>query len=140
MYSGLSLLACAMPVLILLAEPPEDIARSGIADNLAYSNTLGTSATGYGGGITIADDISFTRVAGCQLDRMEFDVDGNTDSEGVGAFAVDFQLFDDCPGAGGVAIPGTQGHVDFGNNGKHTVKFAVPANVDVVLPRTVWLA
>lgn len=110
------------------------------ADQLVYSNTLGSSAIAYGAGTTIADDIAITGASGCQLARFEFDVSGNTDGKGIGPFAVDFELFDDCPGVGGQPIANTFGHISFPNGGAYTVSFPIPSSVTIALPRTVWLA
>lgn len=135
MNSALLLHALACVAFVPLSAEP-----AGIGSELAYSNTLGTTAVAFGAGVMVADDFTLTRVAGCRLARIEFDVDGNTDGLGAGPFAVDYELFDDCPGSGGLAIAGTRGHVDFGNNGRYTVSFSVPAGVGIALPRTVWLA
>jgi|CXWL01.1.fsa_nt_gi hypothetical protein len=131
---------------VMIAVPPVALAADDHsenllqADQLVYSNTLGYSAVAYGAGTTIADDITITGADGCQLARYEFDVSGNTDGEGAGPFAIDFELFDDCPTVGGLPIAGTQGHFNFPNEGKYAVAFPIPGNVHIVIPRTVWLA
>lgn len=110
------------------------------ADQLVYSNTLSVMTYAPGAGTTIADDIIMTGTGGCQLSRFEFDVDGNSDGQGNGPFAVDFQLFDNCPSSTGQPIAGTAGHIEFGAPGRYTATFAVPANQTILIPRTVWLA
>ncbi len=120
------------------AQPSTTIAQA--SDQLAYSNTLGTSVYDYGAGITVADDITITGSGGCLLSRFEFDVSGSVGGEGAGPFAVDFQLFDGCPGGVGQPIPGTAGHVSFGNVGQYTVAFSIPSDQQILIPRTVWLA
>lgn len=109
-------------------------------DQLVYSSTLGSAPYAPGAQNTVADDLITTGAGGCQLAGFEFDVDGNTDGQGIGSYAVDFQLYDDCPGGLGLPIPGTAGHIDFGSNDRFTATFSVPPNQTVTIPRTVWLA
>lgn len=118
---------------------PENEAASQ-ADQLAYSNTLGTSATAYGQGVTITDDITITGDQGCLLSRIEFDVTGNTDGFGAGPYAVDFELFDGCPEGGGSPIEGSRGRVSFPNAGAFQASLNIPPSAQIVLPRTFWLA
>lgn len=109
-------------------------------DVIAYSNTVGQSATAYGAGVTISDDMSTIFDNGCALSRIEFEVDGNTDGNGQGPFAVDYELFEGCPDGGGAPIEGTRGRVHFPNNARYKATFSVPPNSTIAIPRTVWLA
>ena len=141
MFSRVLLLVYALNAIHLCAIAAAlQVETASQADQLVYSNTLGTSAVAYGAGATIADDIATTVADGCQLARFEFDVSGDTDGAGTGPFAVDFELFDNCPGTGGQPIAGTRGHVDLPDAGKYTVSFPIPASAQITLPRTVWLA
>ena len=119
-------------------------------EKLAYSNTLGTFAVPlpnppnnvYG----LADDLTLLIQAGCALTRYTFEVVGVADPSGPGGdFRIDYALYDNCPGAGGVAIPGTGGFVQF-SQATHGPGFdtviqpieALPSS-PVTLNPTVWL-
>lgn len=121
----------------LAAAPAQNASQ---VDELVYSNTLGTTAYAYGAGVTFADDITITGGDGCLLGRFEFEVSGNSDGAGAGPYAVDYELFDNCPGAGGQPIAGTSGRVNFPNAGNYTVTHSIPSNIQIPIPRTVWLA
>ncbi len=69
----------------------------------AYCNTLGTTVFGPDAANTpFADDIALAAVNGCELDRYVIRVTGDRkqDGTGVGAYTVDFGLYETCPGAG----------------------------------------
>ncbi|UCC32269.1 MAG: hypothetical protein JSU86_08290, partial [Phycisphaerales bacterium] len=86
---------------------------------LAYSNTLGKWVFGPGGDLAdarIADDIVLASAGGCILDRYVIRVTGDRDRDGsgtaLGAYTVNFGLYEACPGAGaGDPIQGTADQV-----------------------------
>ena len=112
---------------------------AGATETLVYSNSLGNTAVGYGPSAPIADDLITLGSDGCQLSRYDFQVDGNSDGQGVGAFGVDFALYAGCPHDGGTVIVGTEGHAELPGTGAYQVVFQVPANLDISIPSTVWL-
>ncbi|UCC28813.1 MAG: hypothetical protein JSU86_11490, partial [Phycisphaerales bacterium] len=83
-----------------------------------YCNTLGSYVFGPSSPLAsarIADDIALARVGGCILDRYVIRVTGDRDGDGsgaaLGAYTVDFGLYEACPGAGGNPIQDTAGQV-----------------------------
>ncbi len=82
---------------------------------LVYSNTMGEFLFPPGAGVRIADDIR-TACAGSDMTWLEITVAGGGDGTGPG-FSVEFELFDECPSDGGVAIPGTFNQADLTDDG-----------------------
>ncbi len=119
---------------------------SGVGEaKLVYSNTLGKLAVPLANGAFISDDLTLLTGPGCSLRRYTFQVIGKADPQDVagGAYRVDFVLYDDCPSAGGKAIAGAGGFVQFPagqDNVLQEVEFVVPDDVTVSIPSTVWLA
>ncbi len=131
-----------VPRRTVVASASGPVGSTGDPSRLVYSNTEGTFVLGTGtAGALLADDITVLTAPGCNLSRYEFLVTGNRTGEGVNQdpFSVDFSLYDACPGAGGTAIPGTEGHVELPDAGFHTVVFETPAAVDVPIPASLWI-
>jgi len=94
------------------------------ADQLIYSNTLGTFKAKILKNNLIADDITTTVPSGCHLVRYEFPVVGKvnpalTDIDNSGMYRVDFAMYRSCPQSvpsnsrPGLIIAGTQGAITF---------------------------
>jgi len=131
---------------------------AGTDEQLLYSNPLGNFAVEISSNILLADDIKLAVQTGCPLTRYTVQVIGKANPNACGGAGIscgpvriDFELFNECPGAGGVPIDGTAGCVtnDPGNNPDcmlmpsefevTEVEFVVPAIDTVSLPSTVWL-
>ena len=70
--------------------------------NAVYCNTLSNTVFGPEAANTpFADDIALASVAGCRMDRYKIRVTGDRkqDGTGLGAYTVDFGLYETCPGA-----------------------------------------
>ena len=84
-----------------------------------YCNTLGTAAFAPGDPLhltRIADDVTLASVGGCILDRYVIRVTGDRNGDGsgtaLGAYTVNFGLYEACPGAGAdTPIEGAAGQV-----------------------------
>ncbi len=110
-------------------------------DQLVYSNTLGQSVlAGFGTGFRVADDLYITGTDGCLLGRFEFLVSGTIAGRGEGSFAVEFALYDGCPGAGGRFLTGTQGRAELPDEGLFLIDFRVPNTETIPIPIPVWLS
>lgn len=86
----------------------------------------------------IADHIATVALAGCMLEGYEFSVSGGGDGTGIG-FSAEFALYDDCPGAGGQIIDGTQAALVFDDDGPHHVILDFSAS-PVAMPSDYWAA
>ena len=104
-----------------------------------YHNTVDpmTQVLAAGAGQQIADDLTLAGDGGRELVYYDLRVYGN----GGGVFDVTVTLYDVCPGAGGVAIPGTT----FTFNGIPDDGYVYTLSVDpldppVTISNTVWMA
>ncbi len=104
-------------------------------EKAVYSNTLydlgnlfGLTFIRPGTGVLMADDIGTDLVDACTLRRVRFAVNGGVPGGG-GVFTVLFNIYDGCPGDGGIAVPGTFKFLSGFDNNK-----AIIHVVDVVFP------
>lgn len=111
-------------------------------ERLIYSNTMGRVAIAPGAFNLIADDLSVTAPGDCRPTRIEFDVTGLVNPEGVdGPYNVEFAVYSTCPGA----VPSnvlanrfiTGGFASFPDADPRRVVFNVPSNIRV--PTNFWL-
>ena len=90
-----------------------------------------------GAGLQIADDLTLAGAGGRALIYLDLRVYGN----GGGVFDVTVTLYDACPGAGGVAIPGTTFSFNSVPDDGYVYTLSVdPLDPPVTIPDTVWMA
>ncbi|MBI1825900.1 MAG: hypothetical protein HY287_16210 [Planctomycetes bacterium] len=106
------------------------------SERTIYSNTLGRVVVAMPANQLIADDITTTAPDGCALTRFTFQTVGKADPNGTGGpYTVSYALYQFCPGAvsqgnrPSLIIPGTNGTVDFFDDGFHTTTVVFPPNV-----------
>jgi hypothetical protein len=121
---------------------------AGAAERLIYSNTLGIHGINFPTNQPVSDDIATTAPNGCALTRYRFKVLGKVLPTGLsGAYTVTYGLYSNCPLAVGsnnatrdlVRIPGTEGTLDFPDDGPRLIEHIVPAGTPVELPTNVYL-
>jgi len=107
---------------------------------VVYSNTGGTLVYPPGANKRIADDLLTLPSCNCDLASFEFTVGGAGSSDGTGpGFTVDFALYETCPGAGGVVVPGTEGTIDLPNDGLHLITVDI-SGLNLPKRSSFWLA
>ncbi|MFQ5463367.1 MAG: hypothetical protein ACE5E5_12175 [Phycisphaerae bacterium] len=107
---------------------------------VVYSNSGGTLVFPPGPNKQIADDLFTLPSCTCDLATFEFTVGGAAGSDGTGpGFVVDFALYESCPGAGGVVVPGTEGTMILPDDGLHLITVDISG---LSLPKrsSFWLA
>jgi hypothetical protein len=102
-----------------------------------YHNTINpmTALALAGPGLKIADDLTLAGTGARDLIYLDLRVFGN----GGGAFNVTVTFYDGCPGAGGVAIPGTVTWNSIPDNGFVFELQADLSATPLTVPDTVWM-
>ncbi len=134
---------------VMRSAPADDGGVAGAGERLIYSNTLGIYSINFPTNQPVSDDIATTAPNGCALKRYRFKVVGKVLPTGAtGPFTVTYGLYTTCPLAVGsnnatrdlVRIPGTEGVLNFPDDGPRLIEHIVPAQTPVALPTNVYLS
>jgi len=128
---------------------------SGADDKLIYDNPLASFAAEIPANQLVSDDIKVAVGNGCALSRYRLQIIGKAGPRSCGAvgtpcgpLTVNFQLFNECPNAGGLPIAGTEGCASSDParpdciplvDSESLFEINVTPYVAVTLPSAVWL-